>query len=192
MFPLEMTPDAHAPRKQPSKRRPAGGRPPKFGVPSRAVTLTLPEETLTDLLKIDRDRGQAIVKLTKSALGKDESPRSMVEVVEMVADIGLLVVGPSALLRRIPFLHLVEVSTGRYLMALSPGNDVKSLEIAITDMVDDLPELDERERNLLLELLGHLRKLRKKERVSMAELLFVSMKKVSALLSTGILQAAAI
>ena len=53
----------------------------------------------------------------------------MVEVVEMVADIGLLVVGPSALLRRIPFLHLVEVSAGRYLMALTPGNDVLSSAI---------------------------------------------------------------
>jgi hypothetical protein len=190
MFPLEMTPDAHAPRKQPAKRRPAGGRPPKFGVPSRAITLTLPEETLEDLLTIDRDRSQAIVKLTKSALGRDESPRPMVEVVEMVDDIGLLVVGPSALLRRIPFLHLVEVSAGRYLMALAPGNDMKSLEIAITDMVDDLPERDERERALLLELLGHLRKLRKKDRVSMAELLFVSLKQVSAVVSTGILHVA--
>ncbi|WP_170157005.1 hypothetical protein [Roseimicrobium gellanilyticum] len=159
-------------------------------MPSRAITLTLPEETLNDLLKIDRDRSQAIVKLTKSALGKDESPRSMVEVVEMVADIGLLVVGPSALLRRIPFLHLVEVSAGRYLMALAPGNDVKSLEIAITDIVDDLPEREERERALLLELLGHLRKLRKKDRVSMAELLFVSLKQVGVIASTGILQIA--
>jgi hypothetical protein len=194
MFPLEMTPDAHAPRKQPAKRRPAGGRPPKFGVPSRAITLTLPEETLTDLLKIDRDRSQAIVKLTKSALGKDESPspRPMVEVVEMVADIGLLVVGPSALLRRIPFLHLVEVSAGRYLMALAPGNDVKSLEIALTDMVDDLPERDERERALLTELLGNLRKLRKKDRVSMAELLFVSLKQVGVIVSSGMLHVASL
>lgn len=186
MCPLQMTPDAPAPARQPAKRRPAGGRPPKFGVPARAVTLTLPEETLDDLLKIDQDRSQAIVKLTKSALGKDETARSMVEVVEMVADIGLLVVGPSALLRRIPFLHLVEVSAGRYLMALAPGHDVKSLEIALMDMADDLPPSDERERALLLELLGQLRALRKKEKVSMAELLFVSLKKASAIASSGI------
>jgi hypothetical protein len=85
----------------------------------------------------------------------------------------------------------VEVGTGRYLMALAPGNDVRSLEIALVDLLEDLPEDDERERAILLELIGHLRLHRKKESVSMAELLFVSLRKASALASSGILHLAA-
>lgn len=150
-----------------------GGRPPKFAEPSRAITLTLPESTLRELEHIDLDRGHAIVKLTKKVLRSDNGAQPLVEIVEMAADTGLVVIGPSRALRQISFLHLIEVAPARYLLALDPGHDFRTLEIAISDVLDDLPEGETRERELVVQLLEHIRRLRKTERVSMAKILFV-------------------
>lgn len=150
-----------------------GGRPPKFPEPSRPITLTLPVRTLKDLEEIDVDRGQAIVKLTDAALRQGRSPQPRVEIVKMAAQTGLLVIGPSSALRRIPFLHLIEVAPARFLLALDRGNDFKALEIAVHDVLDDVPPEEKGERQLISELLEHIRKLRKAAAVSMAEILVV-------------------
>lgn len=101
----------------------------------------------------------------------------MVEIVEMAADTGLVVIGPSRVLGRIPFLHMVEVAPARYLLALDPGYDFKSLEIAINDLLEEAPAGDKRERQLITQLLEHIKKLRKTECVRMAEILFVKLKR---------------
>ena len=41
------------------------GRPSKYGRPSRAVTVTLPEDVLDGLEAIDADLGRAIVRLAE-------------------------------------------------------------------------------------------------------------------------------
>ncbi len=157
------------------ERKNNGGRPRKFTEPSRPITLTLPESTLRELQHIDPDRGHAIVKLTKRVLRGERGAQPLVEIVEMATDTGLVVIGPSRALRQISFLHLIEVAPARYLLALDPGHDFKALEIAIHDLLDDVPECEKRERELVMQLLEHIRKLRKTERVSMAEILFVKL-----------------
>jgi hypothetical protein len=153
------------------KRR-SGGRPFKFAEPSRAITLTLPESTLRDLQQVDPDRGRAIVKLAKEASwGPDE--RFLVQIVEIGENTGLLVLGPTQALRKIPFLQLVEVAPARYLLALSPGTDFQSLEIAVSDLLDDIGDDEPHEREVLTQLLHHLRNFRKAEGVSMAQILLV-------------------
>lgn len=159
---------------QPAKKNP-GGRPPKYSEPSRPVTVTLPESTLTGLKVIDPDRSQAIVKLTQSALRQGPNPQPLVEIVEMASNTGLLVIGPSMALKKIPFLHFIEVAPARFLLAMDPGNDFKTLEISIHDIIDEVPEEDVRERQMLVELLENIKKVRKSDRVSMAEILFVSL-----------------
>lgn len=156
-------------------RKARGGRPPKFAESSRPITVTLPDSTLRDLQHIDPDRGRAIVKLTKSALRNNGAAQPLVEIVEMAKETGLVVIGPSRVLGQISFLHLVEVAPARYILALDPGYDFKSLEIAINDVLDDVPEGEKRERELIAQLLEHIKKLRKSERVSMAEILFVKL-----------------
>jgi hypothetical protein len=157
------------------QKKSSGGRPPKFDEPSRPITLTLPESTLEGLSLIDADRGQAIVKLTQGALRQGKFAQPLVDIVQMAANTGLLIVGPSVALKRIPFLYLVEVAPARFLLAMQPGNDFKALEIAVHDILDDVPKNDERERELLTLLLQNIKHLRKHERVSMAEILLVSM-----------------
>jgi hypothetical protein len=158
--------------KQPAN---AGGRPPKFDEPSRPITLTLPESTLEGLQQIDKDRGRAIVKLTNAALRQGGSGQALVEIVKVAKNTGLIMVGPSKVLQRIPFLHLVEVAPARFLLALDPGNDFKSLEIAIHDAIEDFPANLTREHELIADLLAHIRKLRRGALVSMAEILFVKL-----------------
>ena len=46
-------------------------------------------------------------------------------------------------------------------MALDPGNDFKNLELAVHDVLEDVPEDDVSERELLGQLLEHIRKVRK-------------------------------
>lgn len=157
-------------------KKSAGGRPPKYSGPSRPITVTLPETTLRGLQHIHQDRGQAIVKLTEAAMRQTPAGPPMVEIVEMATNTGLLLVGPSEVLRRIPFLHLVEVAPARYLLALDPGNDFKTLELAIRDVLDEVPNEDERERELIGQLLEKISQVRRSESVSMAEILFVKLK----------------
>ena len=161
-------------------KRAIGGRPPKFDEPSRPVTLTLPESTLEGLKIINPDRAQAIVHLTNGALAPEGGSRPPVEVVKVADHTGLIIVGPSQALRKIPFLQLVEIASGRFLLALKAGSNFSTLEIALQDLLDELTAGDKWERKLLSQLLENVRKLRKGDRVSTAEILFVRLDNTSA------------
>lgn len=151
------------------------GRPPKFSGPSRPVTVTLPETTLDGLKTIHPDCGQAIVKLTDAELRRTRTGPGLplVEIVEMAANIGLILVGPSKALRRVPFLHLIQVADDRFLLALDPGHVLSDLEIAIRDLLEEFTKAEAMERELLQTLLAAIKQVRKAERISMAEILFV-------------------
>ena len=94
------------------------------------------------------------------------------EIVKTSEDLGIIVTGPSQALSQISFLHLVEVAPARYLLALDSGHDFKSLEIAISDILDDVPQSDKRERELMTQLRQHIKHLRKSGSTSRAEILF--------------------
>ena len=83
---------------------------------------------------------------------------------------------PSAALRRIPFLHLVEVAPMRYLLALEPGHDFRALELALTDVMADLGDEDNRERHLIGQLFAKIREVRRSASGKAAEILLVSKK----------------
>ena len=46
------------------------GRPRKFGRPSRAVTVTLPDDVLGRLHAVDQDLGNAIVRMVETRAGR--------------------------------------------------------------------------------------------------------------------------
>lgn len=152
-----------------------GGRPPKYQEASRPITVTLPDSTLEGLRQIHPDRGQAIVKLTRKLLSEGTAYPPLVEVVKMTENSGLVVIGPSEALRHIPFIHLVEVAPARYLIALESGNDFKNLEIAVHDILEDITESNKRERQLLQLLLENIKRFRKSERFSIAEILLIDL-----------------
>ena len=169
------------------QRKNGSGRPPKFSEASRPITLTLPESTLRDLQLVHPDRGHAIVKLAQRASRGNRSKRPLVEIVKMGVDVGLIIVGQSKVLLQIPFVRLVEVAPARYLLALDSGNDFHTLEIAINDLLDEVPKQERGERELITQLLKHIKEVRKAKRVRMAEILLIKFgTKVAGLLAASI------
>ena len=138
--------------------------------------MTLPERTLRLLAAVDKDRARAVVKVTDAALAPTDAPQSqLVDVVEVMPGVGIILVGPSRCLRQIPWLRLVEVAPGRFLLSIPSGTPVESLEIALHDLLETIPPDDARERAILERLHALMRKLRRGQSVSKAEMLFVDM-----------------
>jgi hypothetical protein len=158
----------------PEKRR-SSGRPPKFEEARRPVTVTLPERTLKQLELIHADRAQAIVKAAATALGFKSGKWELVEVVEAYPGQALIIVGPSRTLKEIDFLRLVEIVPLRFLLVLSSGTAIDSLELAVGDLLEHLAPEDAYERELLSELNKVLRHRRRERVITKAEILLIRM-----------------
>ena len=138
------------------------------------MTVTLPERTLTRLQEIDPDRARAIVNAVDMASGVTASESEDIEVVEIRKGIGYILVRSAVALQSIPRLTLLEVTPGRYLLAMPIGTAIESLEVSILDLLEHLPETEERDRRMLLRLRGLFKKQRRRKTVSKAEILFVA------------------
>lgn len=157
-----------------STRRSASGRPPKFSGPRRPVTITLPERTLRSLASIDPDRARAIVKATDAALAGRPESDPQVEVVEVGPRTSLIVVGHSRYLQRIPGLGLAELAPGRFILTVPSGTPVDSLEIMLSDLLEEVPVQDAADRATLDGLRHILRRFRRSQAVSKVEILLLA------------------
>lgn len=151
-----------------------GGRPPKFCEPRHPVTMTLPQRILDQLAEIDPDRTIAVVKVTEAVVGTNNERFKPVELVEMAPGKSLIVVGPSTVLKQIPWLKLIEITPARYLLTLPSGTSIEVLEVALRDLFHN-PELqkNEHERIILSELLNLIGHQRRTRRLSKAEILII-------------------
>ena len=154
-------------------RKHAGGRPPKFDEPRRPVTMTLPERTLEHLAAIHDDRATAIVKLADAARARSMKGPRTVDVVEVGPGAAIILVGPSRSLRKIPWLKLAELSPGRHLLTVLPGTAIESIEIAILDLLEELPASETYERKILTELRNLIGSVRRGQNVQKFEMLYV-------------------
>jgi hypothetical protein len=149
------------------------GRPPKFQQRGRPVTVTLPDTTLSRLAAIDPDRSRAIVKATDAALHTDPDTPKLPELVEVCSGVSVILVGPSAALRKIEWLRLMEIAPSRFLLVIPTGTSIDSLELAVIDLLDNLGAYDDWEHAVLQRLRELIGKLRRGSEVSKAELLLV-------------------
>jgi hypothetical protein len=156
------------------KKKVRGGRPPKFNEERSPITVTLPLRILQKLKTIDPDRAKAIVKCVDTVVQQLWTDEQRVEVVEIEKGAGLLVVGPSQRLRSIPWLKLIEITPFRYLLAVPTGTAIDSLEIAIIDLIEHLPENDIAEKSLLMDLRQKISHHRRKEGLTKGEILYIS------------------
>lgn len=150
-----------------------GGRPRKFKEASRPITITLPDRVLNTLDALGPDRARAIVRAVDHLQPGLQTEKPLVEVVEVAKGVGIIVVGPSARLRKIPKLRLIEVAPARYLLTLLHGLSPADLEITLSDLLDDDGLIEDRERQLITDLHQRLRQLRRYAKVTRAEMLFV-------------------
>jgi hypothetical protein len=140
------------------------GRPQKFGRPSRAVTLTLPEDVISALQGVDDDLSRAVVRLTQPLVA-DVIPRPAAELAKY-GQSAVIVVKQLAALARIPGVTLVPLPDGRALISLDETMSVHEFELKLRDTVDAEPALAPRERSLLTSIGEILKSARQEKHVT--------------------------
>src|SRR5215831_17680645 len=109
------------------------GRPQKFGRPSRAVTITLPEDVIARLGSIDVDLGRAIVSIVER---KRADPGRKVSRAAELTSYGrhsVIVVPPFNALKQIEGVELVPIGANRALISLVGQHRIPRLELAVRD-----------------------------------------------------------
>lgn len=142
------------------------GRPRKFDRPSRAVTVTLPEDVLGRLAGVDGDLGRAIVSLVER-----RAPKRAVPSAAELASYGthaVIVVAPVKALRKIPGVQLVPVGNGRHLISLARSQSISQLELALRDAIERR-DLQAAERAALTQIAEILRQTRQSSAVQLEE-----------------------
>ena len=128
------------------------GRPRKFGRPSRAVTVTLPEDTIDRLTTINADIGTAIVNLVDRRISSRVQPVAPADI-KRYGKHAVIVVTPIKALRRLKGVQLVPIGDGRALISLDPSHSVPSLELQLRDALENGPKGQERE---ILEVIAEI------------------------------------
>lgn len=111
------------------------GRPKKYGRPAQAVTITLPDDVLARLKRIDADVGRAIVALAEKHARPAREETAGAEIVGWGRQQVILVM-PSRALRQLPGVQLVPAGGGRALIALEHPNSISQLELDIRDAME--------------------------------------------------------
>lgn len=141
------------------------GRPRKFGRPSRAVTLTLPEDVIATLQAIDADLSRAVVRAVQPLVRK--TPNRPAEVINY-GNRAVILVPRSRVLRERTGVELVPLSDGRALISMDDRLSVPQLELRLTDALADAT-LDDDSRALFEALVEILRKARKDDAVELRQ-----------------------
>ena len=143
------------------------GRPRKFGRPSHAVTLTLPDDVLAWLKTVDVDLGRAIVALFERQ--RTRLPRA-VRPAELSAygNHAVIIVNPARALKKLPGVQLVPAGNGRALISLDAPNSIPQLELAVGDALE-AAGIPDAERETLEAIADILRQARRSHHVSLQE-----------------------
>jgi hypothetical protein len=113
---------------------PRRGRPRKFEAPSRAVTLTLPEQVIEALGAIDADLSRAVVRLAQPEMAKRPHPPAELATFGTRA---VIVVNPTRTLEQHTGVHLIPLPDGRALISFDAPLTIADLELMIEDAIDD-------------------------------------------------------
>jgi len=136
---------------------PAGrGRPRKFGRPSHAITLTLPDDVITALTAVDDDVSRAVVRLAQP-LVTDAVAGAPAEL-SRHGGRAVILVRPVAALQKIAGVTLVPLPDGRALISLDRMS-VDEFELRLRDVADD-DQVDMRQRATLASIAEILRTAR--------------------------------
>lgn len=142
---------------------PRRGRPRKFARPSRAVTLTLPDEVIEALASVDTDLSRAVVRVTQPEMVKRPHPPAELTTFGRRA---VIVVNPSRTLERRTGVVLVPLSDGRALISFDGPMSIAELELSLQDAIDD-PSLGEADANVFRSIGRILRDARRSAGVTL-------------------------
>ncbi len=145
--------------------RPRRGRPRKFLGPSRAVTLTLPEEVVTALRGVNEDLSRAIVRLAQPEVGK--RPHAPAELA-VFGRRAVIVVNPTRTLEERTGVSLVPLADGRALISFDRATTIEQLELRLEDAIDD-PRLPAGDRRVFEAVSEILRTTRRSKNVALRQ-----------------------
>jgi hypothetical protein len=134
---------------------------------SRAVTLTLPEDTLALLERRDEDLSRAIVGLVEASVRGGRTPHPPAEIVAYGRH-AVIFVAPVPALRKMRGVELIPVGRHRALISLAPPQTVPRLELEIRDVLEGAG-LAPGERAALEGVASILREARASEAYALAE-----------------------
>ncbi|TAK17108.1 MAG: hypothetical protein EPO35_03850 [Acidobacteria bacterium] len=144
------------------------GRPSKYGRPSRAVTVTLPEDVITQLQSLDNgDLGLGIVTLVER-LGTPSRADAPIAGVSRYGKHSVIVVPPLNALKKLPGVELVPVGGGKALISLTKPHSIAQLELALRDAAEQT-RVGSADRSALEAVADILRKARVSRGVSLQE-----------------------
>jgi hypothetical protein len=136
---------------------PRRGRPRKFIAPSRAVTLTLPEDVISALGAIDSDLSRAVAQVMQPLMGgKPHAPAELA----VFGRRAVIVVHPSRTLERQIGVDLVPLPDGRALISFDQPMTIPQLELLLQDAIDrhELPPEDQRTFEAIADILRTARR----------------------------------
>jgi len=134
------------------------GRPRKFGRPARTVALTLPEDIIAALSRLDDDLGRAVVRLSQPLVA-NSGIRPAVEL-STYHDHAVIVVPPIKSLERLPGVTLVPLPDGRALISLDESMTIVEFELKLLYAIDadvKSPPHDRSVMSSIAEILKHAR-----------------------------------
>ncbi len=137
------------------------GRPRKFGRPSRAVTLTLPEDVLTRLGAFDADLGRAIVTLVERRGARVRAVKPAE--VATYGNHAVIIVTPVNALKRIAGVQLVPIGNGRALISLERTHSIPEFELGVGGALarNDVSALERRTLGAIADILRQTRRSRR-------------------------------
>ncbi len=135
--------------------------------------MTLPDRTIEQLSDIDDDRAKAIVKAAQLATRGAGDDDTRVDLIEVSSGVALIIVPYCRLLHESPDISLAQIVPGRFLIMLPEGAPLSTVEIAVDDQLALLDETATRDREVLEQLLAHLRSARRANRANMASVVLV-------------------
>jgi hypothetical protein len=147
---------------RPDVARPRRGRPPKFNRPTRVVALTLPDDVVQSLRRIDADLARAVVTLVEKHAGRAPAASSERPEAELVSVAGRrsLIVVKRAVFRSLPGIQFIPLDADRAFLALNPARGLSDLELAVLDRLEE-DGLDPHERQALRSFRARLRQWRR-------------------------------
>lgn len=137
------------------------GRPRKFNRPSRAMTLTLPDDVVAALHAIDSDLSRAVVRAVQPFI--PATPRSPAELMTFGGR-AVIVVPPNRALRDLTGVELVPLSDGRALISFDERLSIPEIELRLRDALAN-PTFDRDNRTVFEALVKILSSARRAEGV---------------------------
>jgi hypothetical protein len=143
-----------------ARRKP--GRPQKFGRPSKALTVTLPQDVIERLQNVDPDIGRAIVAVTEHRTPRRTKNAKSPAELASYGDRAVIVVFPVKALGKLPGVQLVPIGGGRALIALDDAQSVSGFELQLRDALEhsDVKGDERQTMDAIASILGQARRSR--------------------------------